>query len=51
MPLKGQPCWVVNIHMDDAETLSFESMGQFVSASKERQFEAQNDHQLYSTTG
>ena len=47
MSLKGRSCWVVNIRMDDAEKMSLESMGQFVSASDQIRFEAQDRQQLY----
>jgi transposase InsO family protein len=47
MSLKGRSCWVVNICMNDAEKLSLESIGRFVAASEEIQFEAQDRQQLY----
>jgi hypothetical protein len=47
MSLKGRSCWDVNIRMDDAEKLSLEAMGQFVEASEELRFEAQDRQQLY----
>ena len=47
MSLKGQSCWDVNIRMDDAEKLSLESIGQFVTASEDIRFEAQDRQQLY----
>ena len=40
MSLKGQPCWVVNIRMDDAEKLSLEAIGRFVVVSENFRFEA-----------
>jgi len=48
MSLKGRSCWVVNIRMDDAEKLSLESIGQFVAASEEIGFEAEDRQQRYS---
>ena len=47
MSLKGRSCWDVNIRMDDAEKLSLESIGQFVTASEDIRFEAQDRQQLY----
>jgi transposase InsO family protein len=47
MSLKGRSCWGVNIRMDDAEKLSLEAIGRFVTASEELRFEAQNRQQLY----
>ena len=47
MSLKGRSCGVVNIRMDDAEKLSLESIGQFVTASEDIRFEAQDRQQLY----
>jgi transposase InsO family protein len=47
MSLKGRSCWVVKIRMDDAEKLSLESIGQFVTASEDIRFEAQDRQQLY----
>ena len=47
MSLKGWSCWVVSIRMDDAEKLSLESIGQFVTASEDIRFEAQDRQQLY----
>jgi transposase InsO family protein len=47
MSLKGRSCWVVNIGMDDAEKLSLEAIGQFVAASEEVRFEAQDRQQVY----
>ena len=48
MSLKGRSCWDVNIRMDDAEKLSLEAIGQFVSASEDIRFEAQDRQQLYN---
>ena len=47
MSLKGRSCWVVNIRMNDAEKLSLEAIGQFVAASEEVRFEAQDRQQVY----
>jgi hypothetical protein len=47
MSLKGRSCWDVNIRMDDAEKLSLEAIGQFVEASEDIRFEAQDRQQLY----
>jgi transposase InsO family protein len=47
MSLKGRSCWDVNIRMDDAEMLSLEAIGQFVTASEDIRFEAQDRQQLY----
>ena len=47
MSLKGRSCWDVNIRMDDAEKLSLESIGQFVTAREDIRFEAQDRQQLY----
>jgi len=44
---EGRSCWDVNIRMDDAEKLSLESIGQFVTASEDIRFEAQDRQQLY----
>ena len=37
----------MNIRMDDAEKLSLEGIGRFVTASEEIQFAAENREQLY----
>jgi hypothetical protein len=42
MSLKGRPCRVVNILMDDAEKLSLEPIGRFVMPSEEFRFEGKN---------
>ena len=47
MSLKGRSCWDVNIRMDDAEKLSLEAIGQFVTASEDIRFEANDRQQLY----
>ena len=47
MSLKGRSCWVVNIRMNDAEKLSLEAIGRFVTASEEVRFEAEDRQQLY----
>jgi transposase InsO family protein len=47
MSLKGRSCWVVNIRMDDAEKLSLEAIGRFVTASEYIRFEAKDRQQLY----
>lgn len=47
MSLKGRSCWGVNIRMDDAEKLNLEALGQFVLASEDIRFEAQDRQQLY----
>jgi hypothetical protein len=47
MSLKGRSCWDVNICMDDAEKLSLEAIGQFVTASEDIRFEAQDRQQRY----
>jgi transposase InsO family protein len=47
MSLKGRSCWVVNIRMDDAEKLSMEAIGRFVTASEAIRFEASDRQQLY----
>jgi len=47
MILKGRSCWVVNIRMDDAEKLSLEAIGRFVTASEYIRFEAKDRQQLY----
>jgi hypothetical protein len=44
---EGRSCWVVNIRMDDAEKLSLESIGRFVTASEDIRFEAEDRQQLY----
>ena len=46
MSLKGRSCWVVNIRMDDAEKLSLELIGRFVTASEDIRFEANDRQQL-----
>ncbi len=47
MSLKGGSCWGVNIRMNEAEKLSLEAIGRFISASQEIQFEAEERQQLY----
>jgi len=47
MSLKGWSCWVVNIRMDDAEKLSMEAIGRFVTASEAIRFEAEDRQQVY----
>ena len=47
MSLKGRSCWVVNICMNDAEKLSLESIGRFVTGSEEIRFEGENREQVY----
>jgi transposase InsO family protein len=47
MSLKGRSCWVVNIRMDDAEKLSLEAIGRFVTASEDIRFEGKNRKQVY----
>jgi transposase InsO family protein len=48
MSLKGRSCWDVNIRMDNAEELSLEAIGRFVTASEGIRFEAESRQQLYS---
>jgi transposase InsO family protein len=47
MSLKGRSCGVVNIRMDDAEKLSLEAIGRFVTASEDIRFEGKNRKQVY----
>ena len=47
MSLRGRSWCVLNIRMDDAEKLSLEAIGRFVTGSEEIRFEGENREQVY----